>query len=181
MAAFLDSERIVLRTINKDDLPELARLMADREIGMLSGEVHPITEKSLEGFYGKCQDTGDRVWFLIEDKATRKVIGETGFLRVFMPWRTSDYSLMIWDRAFWGRGYGKEAAGMMLEYGFDFLNLHRVAIGVVGLNGRAIRFWKSVGFVEEGIQKDGFYSQGKYSDFIMMRLLENEWRSGAGR
>lgn len=34
-----------------------------------------------------------------------------------MPWRTSDFSLVIWDRAYWGTGYGQETAKLMLDYG----------------------------------------------------------------
>ncbi|WP_225969063.1 GNAT family N-acetyltransferase [Treponema pedis] len=64
----------------------------------------------------------------------------------------------------------------MLDYGFNSLNFHRIAIGVVGLNERGLRFWKGIGFKEEGKQKDGFFNNGEYSDFIMMYLLEEEYR-----
>ena len=43
-------------------------------------------------------------------------------------------------------------------------------------NERGLRFWKSIGFKEEGKQKDGFFNNGKYSDFIMMYLLDEEYR-----
>lgn len=176
MSHFLESQRIKLRPIQKDDLKELAELMSDREIGILSGEVHPITEKGMDDLYERCQQTDDRVWFVIIDKQSGKIIGETGFLRIFTPWRTSDYSLMIWDRAYWHQGYGTEVASLMLDYGFNSLNFHRVSIGVVGLNQNALRFWSKVGFKEEGKQIDGFYHQGVYSDFVMMYLLEDDFR-----
>lgn len=176
MGAFLQSERIELRTIQKSDLPVLATLMNDREIGLLSGEVHPMTEKEQEDFYERCQKTDDRIWFLIVDKATNKIIGETGFLRIFMPWRISDYSLVIWDRDYWGAGYGKETASLMLDYGFNYLNFNRLAIGVVGFNERGLKFWNSIGFKEEGKQIDGYFCQGVYSDFIMMYLLQKDYQ-----
>lgn len=176
MSYFMESERLQLRTLQKADLPQLAELMSDREIGMLSGEVHPLTEQGLDEMYEGCQKTDERIWFVIVEKATGKIIGETGFLRIFMPWRCADYSLMIWDRAYWGQGYGKEAAGLMLRYGFDTLNFHRLAIGVLGLNERALKFWRNLGFKEEGRQEDGFFGGGRYSDFIMLRLLEDEFR-----
>jgi RimJ/RimL family protein N-acetyltransferase len=176
MGAFLKGNRIVLRTLRREDLKELASLMADREIGELTGEVYPLTEKEMDGFYEKCQKTDDRIWFLIIDAETDKIIGETGFLRIFTPWRTADYSLMIYDRAYWNKGFGKEAAALMLDYGFNALNFHRLAIGVVGFNGPALKFWKSIGFNEEGRQKDGYFCRGKYHDFIMMSLLESDYR-----
>lgn len=175
---FIEGERIRLRPLKKEDLPRLEQLMSDREIGILSGEVYPSTEKEMEEAYQRCQQTDSRVWFVIEDKGTGKIIGETGFLRIFPAWRTSDYSLVIWDRGFWGAGYGKETARLMFEYGFDQLNFHRLAIGVVGFNDRGMKFWKSIGFKEEGIQKDGYFCHGKYSDFVMMYLLEDDYRKG---
>lgn len=175
-AYFLQSERIALRAIRKDDIQKLSELMSDREIGILSGEVYPMTEKGFEDLYQSCQETDNRIWFVIEDKETGKIIGETGFLRIFNPWRTCDYSLIIWDREYWNRGYGKETAKLMLEYGFNNLNMHRLAIGVVGFNIRGLKFWESIGFEKEGIQKDGYYCNGQYSDFIMMYLLEDKYR-----
>jgi len=176
MSHFLESERTKLRTVRKDDLNVLAELMSDREIASLCGEVYPVTEKSLDEFYQKCQTTQDRIWFVVIDRKTDTIIGETGFLRIFMPWRTADYSLIIWNRAHWNKGYGKEIASLMLDYGFNDLNFHRLAIGVVANNKRAVRFWKSIGFVEEGKQIDGYYTKGEYSDFVMMSLLEQNFR-----
>ncbi len=172
----LSTERITLRTLRKQDLPVLMKLISDSEPAYLTGEVYPVTEGKLEDFYNKNQATDTRIWFLIIDRKSGNIIGETGFLRIFYPWRTSDYSLIIWDRNFHGRGYGAETAGMMLEYGFNYLNFHRLAIGVVAENRNAVKFWKKVGFVEEGVQRDGFFSKGKFSDFIMMSMLESEYR-----
>jgi diamine N-acetyltransferase len=177
MSHFLESTRILLRPIQREDLKYLAELMSDREIGILTGEVYPSTEKGMEEFYERCQKTEDRIWFVIVDKETGKVIGETGFLRMFMPWRTTDFSLVIWDKEYWSKGYGKEIAALMLEYGFNSLNIHRMAIGVVGFNQNALKLWKSIGFVEEGRQKDGYFVNGEYSDFVMLYLLEDDYRN----
>lgn len=176
MAAYLVGEKVMLRTMIKDDLEELDQLISDREIQVLTGSVYPITEREMEEKYERCQRTDSQIWFVILDKGTKKIIGETGFLRIFMPWRTSDLTIEIWDKEYWGKGYGKEVSNLMFDYGFNYLNLHRLAIGVVEKNERAIRFWKSIGFREEGRQIDGFYSCGEYSDFVMMYLLEDDYR-----
>jgi diamine N-acetyltransferase len=51
-----------------------------------------------------------------------------------------------------------------------------VAVGVVGFNERAIRFYEKVGFREEGRQRDGYYCDHAYHDFVMMSILEDEFR-----
>lgn len=175
MGLFLQSDRIALRTIDRADLKELSNLMTDREVGELTGEIFPMTEKEMEEFYETCQSTDSRIFLLIVDKATNKIIGETGFLRLLAPWRTSDFSLVIWDRNYWNAGYGKETAKLILDYGFNSLNLNRLAIGVVGFNERGLKFWSSIGFKEEGKQIDGYFCRGEYSDFIMMSLFKKDY------
>ena len=173
MSIFWQDSEIILRTVERDDLKKLSELMSNREIRKLSGEVYAITEKEMEGFYEKTQSTEDRIWFVIEEKKSKEIIGETGFLRIFMPWRTSDYSLVIWNEKYWNIGYGKKICKVMIDYVFNFLNLHRISIGVVEMNERAMKFWQKVGFKIEGKQIEGFFSDGKYSDFVMMYILSN--------
>lgn len=76
----------------------------------------------------------------------------------------------------WGKGYGTEAGHLLLDYAFERLGFHRISIGVVGFNERALRFWQNLGFKREGVQRDGYYCDGKYSDFIMMSILEDEFK-----
>jgi len=85
--------------------------------------------------------------------------------------------LVIWDRNYWDRGYGKETTELMFNYAFNSLNLNRLAIGVVGFNKRALKFWESVGFKVEGRQIDGYFCNGEYSDFIMMSLLHKDYKT----
>jgi RimJ/RimL family protein N-acetyltransferase len=47
---------------------------------------------------------------------------------------------------------------------------------VVGFNEKAIRFYEKVGFREEGRQRDGYYCGHAYHDFVMMSILEDEFR-----
>jgi len=173
---FLSSDRIELRTVRKEDLEAISKLVQKRDIEKLTGYVYPKTEKGWEDYYEKSQSMDNRIWFLIIDKESGKVIGETGFLRIFMPWRISDFSLVIWNKDFWGKGYGKETSKLMFDYGFNHLNFNRLSIGVVGFNENGLKFWKSIGFLEEGKQIDGYFCNGEYSDFIMMYLLEKDYR-----
>jgi len=64
---------------------------------------------------------------------------------------------------------------MLLEYAFGKLRLHRVAVGVVDFNERAIKFYKRFGFREEGRQRDGYLLDNRYYDFVMMSLLDEEY------
>jgi RimJ/RimL family protein N-acetyltransferase len=52
-----------------------------------------------------------------------------------------------------------------------------VTVGVVGFNEAALCFYEKVGFKREGVQRDGYYYDHQYHDFIMMSILEDEFRA----
>ena len=171
---FLRGKNISLRPVARQDLPLLRQWSNDPELRGLTGSVIPMGEPDDEKFIQKVYASEDRIWFSAwtEDK----MVGEAGLLRMFPPWRTTDMSIIIGDKEAWAKGYGSEAANLLLDYAFGYLNFHRVAVGVVGFNTRALKFWESIGFQREGIQRDGYYFNYLYHDFIMMSMLEHEFK-----
>jgi RimJ/RimL family protein N-acetyltransferase len=150
--------------------------MNDPELRGLTGEVMPIDTAGVDKYYEQIRKDTHRVWFAIVRKDTHAVIGECGLLRMFYAWRNTDLSIILGEKSERGQGYGKEAILLLLDYAFGFLNFHRVSIGVVGFNTAALHFYDQIGFQREGIQRDGYYYDHAYSDFVMMSLLEDEYR-----
>jgi RimJ/RimL family protein N-acetyltransferase len=130
----------------------------------------------MEQYLAKLQADSNRVWYGIALQENDHLIGEAGLLRMFPAWRTTDLSIIIGEKSARGKGYGNEVMDFLLDYAFGNLNYHRVAIRVVGTNERALNYYGSIGFKREGIQRDGYYYAYKYQDFIMMSLLEDEYK-----
>jgi diamine N-acetyltransferase len=180
-SAFLIGERVYLRPLEREDLAFPQEWANDPEIRRLIGEVRPTGREEAEAWYERVRADPDRVWFVVVLKENDRVIGEAGLLRMFPAWRTTDLSIILGDKAAWGLGYGSEAILLLLDYAFGSLNFHRVAIGVVGFNERALRFYEKVGFKREGVQRDGYFCDHQYHDFVMMSILEDEYRALQGR
>ncbi|TFG70894.1 MAG: N-acetyltransferase [Anaerolineales bacterium] len=178
---FLGGEQVYLRPIEKADLPLLHVWANDAELRALTGEVFPTSFSGLETYVDKIGTDTSRVWFVIVLKETHQIIGECGLLRMFYAWRTTDLSIILGDKGAWGKGYGREALHLLLNYAFGYLNFHRIAIGVVGTNERALRFYERAGFKREGVQRDGYYYNYKYQDFVMMSILDDEFREHASQ
>jgi diamine N-acetyltransferase len=172
---FLSGEKVYLRPIEPEDIPRLQGWANDPEIRGLIGETRPSTFTATVEFYQRIQKEEDRLWLGVVSRETDQIIGETGLLRMFPAWRTTDWSLIIGEKSCRGKGYGTEAAQLMLNYAFGHLNFHRVSIGVVGFNAQALKFYEKLGFKHEGIQRDGYYYGHRYYDFVMMSLLEDEF------
>lgn len=75
-----------------------------------------------------------------------------------------------------GRGLVTAACRALIDIGFRERGLHRITIraGVENVRSRAIA--ERLGFVQEGVEREGGRGVGRYYDLVMYGLLEREWR-----
>ena len=174
----LEGKQVKLRAIERDDLPTLLQFRNDLEVE-LAGGGDPPEPQSLERIQ-KDFERGERefggIGFAIE--ADRKLIGQCGLFNVDETARHCELGVTIGNKSYWGRGYGREAVALLLDYAFRFRNFRRVWLEVNASNERAIRSYKACGFVEEGRLREHTFSNGRYVDVIQMGVLREEWHRG---
>jgi RimJ/RimL family protein N-acetyltransferase len=85
-------------------------------------------------------------------------------------------SIGIGDRDNWGKGYGREAMTLLLNYAFRELNLHRVQLTVFEYNERAIALYERLGFQREGVYREFMQRDGQRYDMYLYGLLSREWQ-----
>jgi RimJ/RimL family protein N-acetyltransferase len=85
--------------------------------------------------------------------------------------------IVIADR---GRGIGRRALRLVLDRAFGELGAHRVWLDVKPHNERALRAYRAVGFVHEGVLRDALLTDGAYESLAIMSVLEHEWAERAG-
>jgi RimJ/RimL family protein N-acetyltransferase len=171
----LTGERVYLRPFARDDLQYVQKWSRDAELRKLIGEVAPMSRADTEKWHRELLADKDRVWFAAVLRKGDRVIGEAGLLRMFRPWRNTDMTIIIGEKDAWGKGYGTEIGHLLLDYAFRRLGFHRVSIGVVGSNERALKFWQNLGFKKEGVLRDDYYYDKEFIDCIMMSILEDEY------
>jgi len=81
----------------------------------------------------------------------------------------------IGEEADRGRGYGAEAIRLILDYGFNTLNLHNIQLHLNGDNAQALACYKKVGFKEFGRRRESKFHSGRYVDQIYMDILDSEF------
>jgi len=64
---------------------------------------------------------------------------------------------------------------MVLRYAFTELNRHRVSLGVLGYNDRAIHSYEKAGFTHEGTSRKSISREGQRWDVHFMGVLRSEW------
>ena len=67
--------------------------------------------------------------------------------------------------------------GLLLEYGFATLGLHRIGLFVHANNPRAIRCYEKCGFRREGVRREARWWAGRWWDILEYAILEHEWHS----
>ena len=76
----------------------------------------------------------------------------------------------------WGKGFGTEAARLLIDYAFQELNLFKLQLTVFDFNDRAIALYKRMKFKEEGTFRQFMERDGKRHDMLLYGLLRSEWQ-----
>jgi RimJ/RimL family protein N-acetyltransferase len=76
-----------------------------------------------------------------------------------------------------GQGVGTTAVEQLLGLAFDKLALNRVFLRVLVSNQSAVRFWRSLGFVDEGRAREDTWIAGQPVDSIWFSMLRGEWQA----
>ena len=81
----------------------------------------------------------------------------------------------IGDRAYWGKGYGRESLETMLAFCFGELGLHRVSAETFEYNKAWKKLVEEVGFHKEGEARDYLFRGGRFWTKETYALLEAEY------
>jgi RimJ/RimL family protein N-acetyltransferase len=171
----LKGERIVLRPIESEHLPNYVRWFADPDVLEYFGMVHPMNLANEQVWYEAQNKDPSVVNFACEFEGRH--IGGCGFFRINHAQQNAEVGLFIGEKAFWDQGLGKDILRTIVAYGFDYLNLHRIYLRVFPGNLRAVHVYEQVGFVHEGRFREAEWRHGRWHDLLYMSVLRHEWSS----
>lgn len=87
--------------------------------------------------------------------------------------KSAEISIMIGDKNYWGKGYGKDAIELATKYAFENLKLHR--IWAESPNPAFNKMIEKMGWMHESVAREGFLFEGKFFDNERWSILENEY------
>lgn len=172
--SILEGENVRLRPMEERDLPSFVDWLADREVTRWLAEMSapPTLEEEYEWYERRRSDPDSLMWAI--ETIDGRLVGSTE-LRLEPARRKAEFGIVIGDRSQWGRGLGTEALRLVLAYAFGELELNRVELTTAEDNERAIRSYKKVGFVREGLKRQDRMVEGKFGNTLMMSVLREEW------
>ena len=173
--AFLIGELVYLRPLERSDVPRLVEMLNDREVTRTLVLFRPLSPLGEERFLERLEERQSDVVLGIVERETDLLVGSTGLEAVDSRSRHAEFGIVIGDKTRWGRGYGTEATRLIVDFGFDTLNLHRIELEVYADNPAGRHVYEKVGFQFEGVRREHTYHAGRYWDVAIMSILRREW------
>lgn len=168
--------RVMLSPITIADAPALFEWINDRDLVLFNAPFHPTHEASHLEWVRSLAKRKDLVAFAIRTAPSKKLIGVCQLTGINPVSRSADLQIRIGEAAARGRGLGLAAVNALVAFGFNDLNLHRIALHVFATNSRAIKTYQAAGFRHEGTLRDAAFIDGRFVDVRVMAILERDRR-----
>ncbi|HUW45894.1 MAG TPA: GNAT family protein [Dehalococcoidia bacterium] len=176
----LKGKSVLLRPVKKSDISYFLKWFNDPEVIQYLCLYLPMTEMSEEKYIEELGTTRAKsdAPFVIEviEGASTKPIGNCGLHKINSKDHNATLGIVIGEKDYWSKGYGTEATRLLINYGFQQLNLHRISSAAFAFNERSIKLHKKVGFREEGRLRQAMFKNGQYHDHVEFGILREEWR-----
>lgn len=175
----LISETIKLTSLREEDLAKLEEWYNDINFLRLYDMVSavPKSKKELHEMLHEIIQAHDKYIFAIRVKNDETLIGVTGFENILWNNGTAVIYIGIGEQSFRGKGLGKEALALAIQFGFQELNLYRIQLNVLSYNTSALKLYESLGFKREGVYREFIHRDGIRFDMYLYGILRSEWRT----
>lgn len=138
------------------------------------GRSHQIITLEAEREYLE-KHNKDEAKFSIIKAETDEMIGTISLESIDHINQIATLGIFIGEKQARNQGYGTEAIHLILDYGFNYLNLKNIELHVMEFNKRAYGCYEKCGFKETGRRRKCKYINGKHYDLIYMDILKEEF------
>lgn len=170
----LEGEKIYLSPTNVEDAESYTKWMNDFNVTDYIARSGKLISLEEEREWLKNKKEQNKIFAIIKQE-NNQLIGNCGIHHIDFINRTATLGIFIGEKENWSKGYGTEAIKMLLDFGFNYLNLNSIDLEVMEFNPRAIACYKKCGFKEIGRRRQAKYINGKYYDTISMDILSEEF------
>ena len=150
MNTYIETERLIIRDHLPEDFEAIWRMDRDPEVRLFTGGVSTLSrDKAYDKHLRYCNKSEDDLKeYAVLLKETGAYIGYCGFQ--YCQVLKGVEILYGYDKTYWGRGYAKEAAMAVLDYGLNQLKLGHVLAAVNYNNVGSDKVLQSIGMTYVG-------------------------------
>ncbi|MFH0516990.1 GNAT family N-acetyltransferase [Streptomyces sp. M41] len=187
----ISTERLVLRPLDEDDVPALAEMMNDEQVGAWTSVPQPFTEDGartwITGHAPAEREAGRGLDLAVTEFLTQRLVGVVQLTKTNWHVRATELSYIVapWAR---GEGYACEAALATAQWLFTDQKFERIELRTAADNTASQQVAQKIGCISEGVLRnaciarvrteDGTWTDVR-TDFIVWSLLPEDL-DGAG-
>lgn len=169
----INGNKLVLRPLGEQDAAAMYRSLQEPVSQRLTGTHNVFSFEDVRAHCTMIEAADDRWDYGIA--VDGKLIGEAVLNHVDRTNESASFRIAIWDPEERGRGFGTEAAKLLVDFGFRSLRLNRIELEVYAFNPQARRVYEKVGFKHEGTKRQALIWQDEKVDAHIMSILRDEY------
>jgi RimJ/RimL family protein N-acetyltransferase len=173
----LHGQLVTLRARIPSDVPVLHTHLHDDVASHLlasAGPWRPLSPESENGPFSIKSDQDDVAAFSVVENVGGELAGSAVLWGIDTHNRNAHLGITLLPSAR-GRGLGLDAVRVLCRYTFAILGLHRLQLETASDNTAMRKTALKAGFTEEGIQRQAYWTDGRFSDDVLYGLLADEW------
>lgn len=171
----LHGRLVTLRELRASDAASLCALLTTEEVARFISPP-PTTVEGFERFItwtSRQRLAGTYVCYAVTLRGFDTAIGIIQVRQLQADFATAEWGFAI-GSAFWGTGVFHESAGLVLDFVFDTLRVHRLEARASVLNGRGNGALLKVGAVQECLMRKSFIKNGERFDQALYSILRTD-------
>jgi RimJ/RimL family protein N-acetyltransferase len=159
--------------VRKLAVSDMATIALWREEAAVSASLAGRALKKIVAEPGQVIDQPNAALFVICRETDGKVIGLFGFPHIEQETRQAQLIKMIGEPCERGKHYARLATRVLLDYGFQALDLNRIYLYTLDGNLRNISLNQSLGFSFEGLLRQAVRVDHQLRDVAVMALVKD--------
>lgn len=172
----LETERLHLRRLVKEDVNEVFALRSDKEVmKYIPRPLVKTNEEALEhiAMIDEKIENNEGINWAISLKSNQKLIGIIGHYRIKPEHFRAEIGYMLLPE-YHGKGIIVEAIKETLNYGFQVMKLHSIEAIIDPENYASESVLQKSGFVKEAHLKENEYYEGRFLDTVIYSIINKD-------
>ena len=166
---------VTLRPLEFDDIDTLYGWETDVELAIWSGWIPQLSRAAFRHKYEQRITEPEKDLVMLGIEYEGQLVGYVQLALIDDDERRAAVGILVGEKNMWGRGIGKTALRILLDYAFTVRNLERVYAEVYGFNQRSLRLMERVGFQKEGVLRQHEIHNGARQDMHFFGMLKAEF------
>ena len=169
---FIDGKKIYLRGLQQADLETgYISWLNDPEVCQFNNHNRFPYSAEQSSDYIKNSYNKSNLILAICEKENHTHIGNISLQCIDWINRNAEFAILLGIKKFWKKGYAKEAGKLIINHGFNELNLQRIYCGTSEKNIGMQKLAAYLNMDQEGVRRKAIFKHGEYLDMLEYGIL----------